>query len=130
MLLIKTKIGPSNINGIGLFAAQFIPKGTLVWKFKSGFDQKIKKSEIEPLSQSGKEQFLKYAYLSSKNDEYVLCFDDARFFNHSDDPNCVDMVSAGDGEPNDISCRDISEGEELTCDYRSFSNDFDYKMSI
>lgn len=28
MLLIKTKIGPSKIHGIGLFSDQSIPKGT------------------------------------------------------------------------------------------------------
>ena len=41
MLLVKTKIGPSKIAGIGLFADEFIAKGTPVWKFEPGFDLEI-----------------------------------------------------------------------------------------
>jgi len=64
MLLIKTKIGPSKINGIGLFANQFIPKGTVIWKFHSGYDIKIDKNELAKLSEITKDCFLKYAYLN------------------------------------------------------------------
>ena len=56
MLLVKTKIGPSKINGTGLFANQFIPKGTPTWKFQSGFDLKIDKSELANLSESARKQ--------------------------------------------------------------------------
>jgi hypothetical protein len=30
MLYVKTKIGPSEIEGIGLFADEFIPKDTII----------------------------------------------------------------------------------------------------
>jgi len=46
MLLVKTKIKESKIHGIGLFADQFIPKGTEIWKFTSGFDQKFTREQI------------------------------------------------------------------------------------
>ncbi|MEK7198217.1 MAG: SET domain-containing protein [Patescibacteria group bacterium] len=130
MLLVKTKIGPSKINRTGLFAAQFIPKGAPTWKFQSGFDLKIDKSELSNLSEPAKEQFLKYAYLNPKTNKYILCFDDARFFNHSDNPNCIDTESLDDTEGIDVAIRDIQEGEELTCNYKEFDADFDYKMSI
>ena len=130
MLLVKTKIGPSKISGIGLFANQFIPKGTPTWKFQSGFDLKIDKSELANLSEPAKEQFLKYAYLNPKTNKYILCFDDARFFNHSDNPNCIDTEFPDDTEGIDVAVRDIQEGEELTCNYKEFDADFDYKMSI
>lgn len=46
MLFVKTKIAPSNIHGIGLFADQFISKGALVWKFTPGFDLKFTSEQI------------------------------------------------------------------------------------
>ncbi|KKQ84137.1 MAG: hypothetical protein UT08_C0023G0002 [Candidatus Woesebacteria bacterium GW2011_GWB1_38_8] len=42
MILVKTKIGPSKINGIGLFANQFIPKGTLVQNVNNFLNMLIK----------------------------------------------------------------------------------------
>lgn len=53
---------------------------------------------------------------------YVLCGDDARFFNHSEDPNCFDFYS---DEEQDLTAarRDIRTGEELTCDYALFDLD-------
>ena len=129
-MLVKTKIGPSKINGTGLFANQFIAKGTAVWKFQSGFDSKVEKSELGNLSEPAREQFLKYAYLNTKTNKYILCFDDARFFNHSDNPNCIDTESPADSEGIDVAVKDIPEGEELTCNYKEFDADFDYKMRI
>ena len=127
MLLVKTKIGPSNIEGIGCFADEFISKGTKVWQFQEGFDSKIPKEEVEKLSESGKYQFLKYAYLTDAG-IYVLCFDDARFFNHSDNPNVVELDDGDQGI--NIAARDIQKGEEILCDYKFFDKDFEHKMKM
>lgn len=130
MLLVKTKIGPSKISGMGLFADQPIKKGTTVWQFAPGFDIKISKEKLGALSAAAKEQFLKYAYLDGKTDEYILCFDDARFFNHSDDPNCEDIDTAVETELDvTTAAKDISPGEELTCNYRVFDGDVAHKLS-
>lgn len=45
MLLVKTKIGPSKIHGIELFAAEFIKRGTPTWQFTPGFDLELNKEE-------------------------------------------------------------------------------------
>lgn len=129
MLLVKTHIGPSAIEGLGLFTDEFIPKGAPVWKFTPGFDLEVPADRLATLSMAAREQFLKYAYLSVGLGLYVLCFDDARFFNHSDMANCI---NAGDPEYQDgmtVAARDIEKGEELTCDYRSFDADFGRKMA-
>ncbi|RJP45635.1 SET domain-containing protein-lysine N-methyltransferase [Candidatus Parcubacteria bacterium] len=126
MLLVKTRIGPSKIHGIGLFADQFIAKGTLVQKFMPGFDLIIPESEIQKLSEPAREQFLKYAY-KNKDGQYILCFDDTRFLNHSDNPN---LISNNPTEEIDVAAQDIQKGEELTVNYKEFDADFDYKMSI
>ncbi|OGC52058.1 hypothetical protein A2982_02455 [candidate division WWE3 bacterium RIFCSPLOWO2_01_FULL_39_13] len=128
MLLVKTKIGPSKINGIGLFADQFIPKETPVWKFMPGFDLVISKDQIQNLSEPARKQFLKYAYFNPETSKYILCFDDARFSNHSNNPNTISVDSFDDEEGVDVAARDIQEGEELTCNYKEFDGDFDYKM--
>src|ERR1700722_9707417 len=88
MLCVETKIGPSKVQGIGLFANQLIPKGTVVWRFVDGFDLLMSKEGIEKLSDPAKKQFYNYAYFDRAHGEYLLCSDDARFFNHSDHPNC------------------------------------------
>lgn len=125
MLLVKTKIGQSKIHGIGLFSDQFIPKGTLVQKFISGFDLVIPKSKIKKLSIPAKRQFLNYAYRHKKTGQFILCFDDARFLNHSDSPN---LISNNASEEIDIAARNIRKGEELTCNYKAFDADFKYKL--
>jgi SET domain-containing protein len=120
MLLVKTKIGPSSIEGIGLFADEFIPKGTFVWKFAPGFDMAVKPERLQELSAPSREQFLKYAYMNMTTGEWILCVDDARFFNHSDTPNTTHRNLAQDSNGDDFANRDIQIGEELTTDYRSF----------
>lgn len=91
-----------------------------------GFDLVISEGETQKLSEPAREQFLKYAY-KIKNGQYILCFDDTRFLNHSDNPN---LISNDPTEEIDIAARDIQKGEELTVNYKEFDADFDYKMSI
>ena len=50
---------------------------------------------------------------------YVLCFDDARYFNHSDNPNCKTIESLDDKEGVEIAGKDIQKGEELTVNYKN-----------
>ncbi len=118
MLTIKTKLAQSKIAGIGLFANEFIPKGSLVWKFVPGFDLLLAKEDVSRLSPAAQEQVHRYAFLEKKYKKYILCGDDARFFNHSKEPNCDDSTP-------DITTalRDINPGEELTVDYEVFYDD-------
>lgn len=113
MLLVHTTIGTSTIHGTGLFAAEVIPKGTRTWELVPGLDLVIPKSDLSRLSPPALEQLLHYAYLNSDNG-YVLCFDDARFCNHSFEPS----VKFIDGTtPHEVALRDIELGEELTVNY-------------
>lgn len=130
MLYVKTKLGSSRIEGIGLFAGQFIPEGTLIWKFTEGFDLRIEKDDIYSIgSEPAREQFLKYAYLNLRTMKYVLCFDDARFFNHSPTPNVIGVDAENEEEGINIAIRDINEDEELTVDYNQYDADFINKMN-
>ncbi|MDO8590270.1 MAG: SET domain-containing protein [bacterium] len=130
MLLVKTRIGPSKINGIGLFAAEFVKKGTPTWKFTPGLDLELKKEDLVALSEYSREQILNYSYIDKeKPDIYILCFDDARFVNHSKEPN-ITNGSLENGIYSDIAAHDIPEGEELTFDYEAEDLDYHRKFGL
>jgi len=125
MLLVKTRIAPSAIHGIGLFADEFIPKGTTIWEFTAGFDVYVPSDDIRPLPAAAQAALLKYCHRDDASGHYVLCADDARFFNHADEPNSVDLPGP---EGATIAARDIAVGEELTCDYWAFDADAAFKL--
>jgi SET domain-containing protein len=122
MLLVKTYLDRSTIHGVGLFAAQNIPKGTVIWRLNRIVDLLLSERDLEALSLPSREQIKKYTYQDRFLRQYVLCGDDARFFNHADgQPNCLDLPDDDGGTT--VASRDIREGEELTCDYASFDAD-------
>jgi SET domain-containing protein len=126
MLKVKTYLDNSTINGIGLFANQFIEKGTLIWKFTIFVDRTFSKHVVENMPESDMKEFImKYSYLDNDSfPHYVLCVDDARFMNHAKKPN----TSNGEGKTT-IANRDIMEGEELTCNYYEIDDDAKRKLS-
>lgn len=125
MLLVKTKIGPSTIEGIGLFAAEPIAKGTKVWEFHPKLDTLWVKAEIDVLSPASREQFNRYSFFDTTHETYMFCGDDGRFFNHSDDPNCDDSMNNAT-----FAVRDIAIGEELTVNYKDFYGNMDEHAEI
>lgn len=126
MMLVKARTGPSSIHGVGLFAKEAIAKGMKVWEFTTGFDLVLSKEEVAHLSEAAREQFLNYAYVSKESGKYILCSDDARFFNHQKDSNITCLIPPGAHIENALECfaiRDISAGEEITNDYIEFDAD-------
>ena len=63
--------------------------------------------------------FSHYGYVDRNLKRMILCFDDARFVNHSDTPN-VATDYARDPHGLDVALRDIAAGEEITMDYAGF----------
>lgn len=125
MLLVKTKIDVSKIHGIGIFADQLIPKGTRIWEYREGVDSRIDENFLQTLPEPAKKQMLNYAYKNPRTGLYVLCGDDARFFNHSDTPNTDDLdfdKGVVQGEGITVANRDIQPGEEIVSNYRSFDS--------
>lgn len=123
MLLVKTKLCINHIHGIGLFADEFIARGTIIWKFNPVIDISLCGEQIEKLAGPSCEQIKKYTYRAVNTELYILCGDDARFFNHSGEPNCLNFCN-GREEDLTIARRDIEKGEELTCNYALFNMDF------
>ena len=117
MLLVKTYYGMSKVHGVGLFAAEPVPKAMVIWRFDERIDRRFTKHEIESLPELTRAFLARFAYPEHPgSDIYLLDGDSARFMNHSDDPNT-------DCEVDTIALRDIAAGEELLCDYRQFDPD-------
>lgn len=121
MLLVKTKLAPSPIHGIGVFAEEFIPAGTEVWKFVPDFDREITQEQAKQLPEHVQLWMEHYAYLDIYLKRWIICVDDARFVNHSENPNMKPDYVRDQYGP-DIACRDIQIGEEITDDYRHFED--------
>ena len=117
MLVIPSYVGESKIPkaGLGLFCKEFVPANAAIWTFHPGFDYIV---EELPENEILKHFVLKYGYLPITGENgWVMCADDARFFNHSDDPTCLDLGNATTAR------FDLAPYTELTSDYRSFCRD-------
>jgi hypothetical protein len=106
---------PSSIEGIGLFAAEFIRKGTPVWRFQPCFDQMLPPNFVSELFD--RDYLERYAQQCPWTKCWVLCADDARFMNHSSLPNVRVVAPLFDPRRTHDALHDIDPGDELTCDY-------------
>ncbi len=116
LLKVKTRIGQSAIHGIGLFAAEEVPAGTVIWQIEPPFDVFFDRASFERLPEIARQHVDKYSYWSPEHQAYVLCGDDARFMNHSDTPNTSEGCDRCT-----VAVRDIAAGEELTCSYHELA---------
>lgn len=100
----------NEIIGYGVVAKKFIPKGTIAW-VQDPLDRVLTGGEVERMHPHVQEQVDKYSFRNNKG-EFVLCWDLAKYVNHSFNANC--LSSAYDFE---VAVRDIQPGEQLTDDY-------------
>jgi SET domain-containing protein len=114
MLRVPTYVAPSPIAGVGLFVAVNLPAGQVIWEFSEGVDWRIAPRELEAFPEPFQSRLRHYLYQEDSG-IYVLCGDNAKYMNHSEDPNCDDA-----GGEYTVARRPIMAGEELTCDYRLF----------
>ena len=104
--------------GYGLFATRLVPRGTITW-VHDDLDQVVDPQLEQRLSPELAALLQKYSYLEPRG--RVLCWDHARFLNHSCRPNCRST-----GFDLEIAVRDIQPGEELTDDYGSLNVDYQF----
>src|SRR5690606_19854629 len=100
----------SDAVGYGVVAKKFIPKGTITW-VQDELDRVFTFDEEQQLSPIMQQYLETYCFTNNKG-EKVLCWDNAKFVNHSFNSSC--MSTAYDFE---IAIRDIHPGEQLTDDY-------------
>jgi uncharacterized protein len=111
MLHPAIKVRDSGIEGKGLIATEFIPKGTIIWTM-DGSEKWYTFEELQKLPIE--EQ--KYAY--QQDDQFVIVTDGSQYMNHSCDPN-----TNGLDDDKQIVIRDIQPGDEVTYDYATVEVD-------
>jgi SET domain-containing protein len=114
MLLVRTKLGESKIHGIGLFADELIPMGTVIF-MEDEYTKIITVEEYEKLTSIQRKFIDTYSYFN--NGVYKCSLDNDRFMNHSDTPNTLDVDTMT------FANYDIQPGEEITCNYNSICDD-------
>jgi SET domain-containing protein len=122
MLLVKAKAAPSSIAGVGLFAEEFIPKGTLMWEL-GPCDKVLTREEVEKLDEPLRSEILSlhHSYISKQTGRYIMPGDISIYVNHSKNPNMLSVWVSVEREDEGVAGRDIHPGEEITADYDSFA---------
>lgn len=128
MLVVPTYIKQSSIHGTGLFAAAPIKKGDIIWRYVPALDFGLTKSQVDALPEVAKKTFLHYCYVDNDIGLHILCFDDARYMNHSDTPTTIQVENDVDTQGYTIAARDINTDEELTCNYAVTDDAIDEKL--
>jgi len=100
----------SNEIGYGVIATDFIPAGTITWVLDK-LDREFSPIDFQLMEPIYQNILDTYTYRNNKGN-YVLCWDNGRYINHSFNSNC--LTTAYDFE---IAIRDILPGEQLTDDY-------------
>ena len=116
MLLVPNYVGPSAIEGVGVFAAAPIRSGTVIWSFDDRFDHVLSAADVAVLEEEQRNFVERYGYQhTTRPGLIILELDNGRFMNHADDPN-TEFTDPAIG----WTIRDIAEGEEITCNYAEF----------
>ena len=118
----KIEVRRSKIHGSGVFAAKNIKKGEFIIEYKG----LLRTHEEVDAAYDGEDE-TGHTFLFTLNEDYVLDANikgnDARWINHSCDPNCdSEHVDAENGDKSKDrieikAIRDIKAGEELSYNY-------------
>ncbi|HEY0446737.1 MAG TPA: SET domain-containing protein-lysine N-methyltransferase [Allosphingosinicella sp.] len=121
MLLIPTYVAPSRIEGVGVFAAEDVPAGTLIWRLDPSFDRLFSKDEVAGLSEVHQAFIERYGYPYPHDPSLIIIeLDNGRFMNHSTAPNTVFS------DPDAGYTRSwVAAHDELVCNYAEFDPSFE-----
>jgi uncharacterized protein len=114
MLIARTSVGLSHIKGLGLFAAEFIPARTVVWRKTANNPLRYTPESFAKLPERMRDFILFYGFMDIDSGEYQVDIDNARFVNHSEYPNVFNSRN----EIEMIARVDIHPGDEITINYR------------
>lgn len=125
MLLVKTKVKPSSIDGLGLYAEEDIRYGEIVEIVETDFSYKVFTQEQVDKFDELKRQY-EHDYTFKIGNNYYATIDLAKFMNHSDAPNLFwrETIPLDEAKPTVIgyffAINDIKKGEEITVNYNEF----------
>jgi len=125
MMHITYKLDTSKHHGIGLFAAEDIAKGTLIYTPSPLLDVNLTQEQFDSLSENEKKEILWWGFFDEPSQKWHVDFDVTHFINHSFDGNITQ--DPAHTEAHLIAARDIKTGEELTQNYLEFETKEDLK---
>jgi SET domain-containing protein len=129
MMLIRTRVAPSTIHGMGLFTVEPVLKGKPIWRFEPGFDHDFSPEQFAALPPLARDHTRWFCFVSKVDSHVILSGDHACFINHSPKnntgapPNPRPPVTT-------VALRDLAAGEEITCDYWSYDADTSWKLGL
>lgn len=100
----------SEEKGFGVVATKLIPKGTITW-VQDEMDMVFQPDEPLNFKALTRELFEKFSFRNNLG-EHIVCWDIAKYINHSFKSNCLSTAYNFE-----MAIRDIQPGEELTDDY-------------
>jgi uncharacterized protein len=98
------------IVGFGVIATKRIPRGTITWA-RDRMDSAMTEAEVTRLGPLFRAQLDRFSFIDGAGLR-ILCWDIARYVNHSCEAVCL-----APGVDFEIAVRDIEPGEQLTDDY-------------
>ncbi|MBK7872187.1 MAG: SET domain-containing protein [Saprospiraceae bacterium] len=115
MLHPKTELRFINpVVGYGVFATDFIPKGTITY-VKDSLEMEVSPTEYLLHPPAMQEVIEKYSYIDERGYR-IISWDFAKYINH-----CCNCNSMSTGYGFEIAIRDIQAGEEITDEYGIFN---------
>lgn len=126
MMRVRVRLQPSPIDGLGVFAAEKILAGTIVWEHDPVLDP-VLPLHFRDLTYPVMREWL-YRYAWVQDGMLHVAGDEMRYMNHQPTPyaNCY----AAAGAHNSVALRDIEVGEELTEDYQIFDEESKVKVAF
>lgn len=119
MQFVETQVKPSPIAGLGLFAAQRIPKGTIVFRWVAGFDLLWTMEQFNAFPELARKTLYRFGW--RHGDGWRASYDESRYTNHSKMHQNITWDPTQDAS---VALRDIEVGEEILEDYEEFDPEF------
>jgi len=126
-MLVETRVAPSLIHGLGLFAVKAIPRNTPIWTFQAGFDREFSPEQFAALPPLAQRHTRWFSFVSMVDGHRILSGDHACFMNHAAEPNTGAPLEAK-LPVTTVALRDIAAGEEITCSYFDFDAEAQGKL--
>ncbi len=125
MIYINYKLDKSKHHGIGLFAAENIKKGTLIYTPSPMLDINLTQEQFDSLNDKEKKEIMWWGFYDEPTKKWHVDFDVSHFINHENEGTITQDVNHKDAYL--IAARDIKAGEELTQNYLEFESEEDVR---